>query len=109
MSELRLLRPRRGPETAKAPRSSLQRLIIRKIPQRVASKSPATAWCLEIHDLVLSKCVAGRDRDGPTPQDTLEAGMVQADLLLTRLTTCIAARSYVTTSRSSFAGVVASL
>ncbi len=58
---------------------------MRKIPQRVASKRTAAAWCLEIHDLVLSMCVAGRDRDWAYATDALKAGIVQADVLLARL------------------------
>lgn len=48
-----------GPETAKAPVGWQSRLVRREIPRRVASKQRPIAWCLEVHDLVLSKCVAG--------------------------------------------------
>jgi len=74
-----------GPETAKAPRGWQERLVMRKIPQRVASKRTAIAWCLEAHDLVLSKCAADRDRDWDYATNALETGIVQADVLLTRL------------------------
>jgi Nucleotidyltransferase of unknown function (DUF6036) len=53
-----------GPETAKAPRGWQERLVMREIPPRVTSKRTAVAWCLEPHDLVLSKCAAGRARLG---------------------------------------------
>jgi hypothetical protein len=51
-----------GPETAKAPTGWEERLVA------VAVTNPATgqrAWarCLEINDLALAKCVAGRERD----------------------------------------------
>lgn len=52
-----------GPETAKAPRGWQERLVRREIPARPSSTRVAVAWCLEAHDLVLSKCAAGRDRD----------------------------------------------
>jgi hypothetical protein len=52
-----------GPLTAKAPVGWQDRLVGREIPKRVTSKQKAVAWCLELQDLVLSKCVAGRDRD----------------------------------------------
>lgn len=52
-----------GPLTATAPSGWQDRLVRREIPKRVAGKHTAVAWCLEIHDLVLSKCAAGRDRD----------------------------------------------
>jgi hypothetical protein len=74
-----------GPETAKAPRGWGERLVLRKIPQRVASKRTAIAWCLEAHDLVLSKCVAGRDRDWEYASEALKAGLVQAEVLLSRI------------------------
>ena len=47
-----------GPVTAKAPLGWQTRLVRREIPRRVAAKHTAVAWCLEIHDLVLSKCAA---------------------------------------------------
>jgi hypothetical protein len=74
-----------GPETAKAPRGWQERLVMRKIPQRVASKRTAVAWCLEAHDLVLSKCAASRDRDWDYATEALKAEIVQADVLLKRL------------------------
>lgn len=49
-----------GPHTAKAPRGWQARLVRVEIPARVASDRAPVAWCLEPHDLVLSKCVAGR-------------------------------------------------
>jgi hypothetical protein len=33
------------------------------VPPRLNSPRQPVAFCLEIHDLVLSKLVAGRDRD----------------------------------------------
>jgi hypothetical protein len=74
-----------GPETAKAPRDWQERLIRREIPARVASTRAAVAWCLEVHDLVLSKCVAGRDRDWEYAAEALKASIVDADLLLARV------------------------
>jgi hypothetical protein len=74
-----------GPETAKAPYGWQERLIRREIPPRVAGTHTAIAWCLEVHDLVLSKCVAGRDRDWDYAAEALTAGIVDADLLLSRV------------------------
>src|SRR5437763_6968638 len=48
-----------GPETAKAPTGWKDRLV----PIKNESTGGATGWCLEAHDIVLSKCVAGRERD----------------------------------------------
>lgn len=48
-----------GPETATLPAGWEQRLV------RVsnANTQGATGWCLELHDLVLAKYVAGREKD----------------------------------------------
>jgi hypothetical protein len=74
-----------GPETAKAPAGWQQRLVMRKIPVRHLSKRPAIAWCLEIHDLVLSKCAAGRDRDWDYAAEALKEGVVEGETLLSRV------------------------
>jgi hypothetical protein len=75
-----------GPLTAKAPAGWQDRLVRREIPRRVASETTAVAWCLEIHDLVLSKCAASRERDWIYATETLKAGLVDAKTLLTRAT-----------------------
>lgn len=74
-----------GPTTAKAPAGWQDRLVRREIPMRVAGKRAAVAWCLEIHDLVLSKCVAGRDRDWLYAAEVLQAGLVDPSTLLARV------------------------
>lgn len=74
-----------GPETAKAPRGWRERLVKREIPPRPASERTTVAWCLEAHDLVLSKCAAGRDRDWDYAAEALKAGIVQSDVLLARV------------------------
>lgn len=52
-----------GPETAKAPARWQERLVRVTVPARLNSSRQPVALCLEIHDLVLSKLVAGRARD----------------------------------------------
>jgi hypothetical protein len=74
-----------GPETAKAPRGWQNRLIRREVPPRVASTRTAVAWCLEPHDLVLSKCVRGDERDWAYAAEALRAKLVQPDTLLARI------------------------
>jgi hypothetical protein len=74
-----------GPETAKAPKGWQDRLVRRTIPPRVASGRTAVAWCLEVHDLVLSKCVAGRERDWEYAASALAAEIVDAEVLLARI------------------------
>lgn len=74
-----------GPETAKAPDGWQSRLVRCEIPPRVAARQTPVAWCLEVHDLVLSKCVAGRERDWDYASETLKAGLVESSTLLERL------------------------
>jgi hypothetical protein len=45
----------------------------------------ATGWCLESHDLVLSKCVAGRPHDREYARTAIQAGVVRVDELLRRV------------------------
>ena len=74
-----------GPETAKAPTGWRDRLVRVEIPPRVGQEDGVIALCLETHDLVLSKCVAGRDRDWDFARNALEAGLVEIDELLRRI------------------------
>lgn len=73
-----------GPETAKAPAGWTSRLVRHEIPPRPGSPRAPVAWCLEPHDLVLAKCVAGRERDWDYGREALKADMVQLDTLLAR-------------------------
>lgn len=74
-----------SPGTAVAPAGWQSRLVRVEIPLRVAQKEGAAALCLEAHDLVLAKCVAGRDRDQEFARDALAAGMVRREELFRRL------------------------
>jgi hypothetical protein len=74
-----------GPETAKAPTGWEERLVRVEIPPRVGQVSGAIALCLEAHDLVLAKCVAGRDRDWEFARDALGADLVKIEELLRRI------------------------
>lgn len=47
----------------------------------------ATGWCLEPHDLVVSKLVAGREKDLLFAQDAVRHGLVSAATLALRLRT----------------------
>ncbi|HXN16386.1 MAG TPA: DUF6036 family nucleotidyltransferase [Usitatibacter sp.] len=48
-----------GPDTARLPAGWVERLV----PIRNANTRNVTGWCLEVHDLALSKFVAGRHKD----------------------------------------------
>jgi hypothetical protein len=62
-----------------------ERLVRVEMPARVGQSESAIAFCLEIHDLVLAKCAAGRERDWEFAQDALAANLVQADELFQRV------------------------
>jgi hypothetical protein len=74
-----------GPETAKPPAGWEERLVAVRVPERIAGHGPSVALCLEVHDLVLAKCAAGRDRDWDFARDALEAGLVDGQVLLDRV------------------------
>jgi hypothetical protein len=52
---------------------------------RPGSDRGAIAWCLEVHDLALSKCAAGRQRDWDYAKEAIAGGVVQGDILLARV------------------------
>ncbi|MFL5899438.1 MAG: DUF6036 family nucleotidyltransferase [Solirubrobacterales bacterium] len=74
-----------GPETARAPAGWEDRLVRVEIPRRVGQKVGAIALCLEVHDLVLAKCVGGRARDWEFADAAIAASLVEADGLLLRI------------------------
>lgn len=92
-----------GPETAVAPTGWEQRLI----PIRSENTGGATGWCLEAHDLVLSKCVAGRDRDWEFAEEAVRHGLVDRDELRRRLDDLPLAEDGIEAVRRMVEGVVA--
>ena len=74
-----------GPETAQAPAGWEERLVALSVRSRPGSGRAAVAFCLEVHDLVLAKCVAGRQRDWDFALDALDTGLVDAEELLRRI------------------------
>ena len=74
-----------GPETAVAPAGWEERLVRVEIPARVGQAPDIVALCLEVHDLVLAKCVAGRSRDWDFAGEALVADIVQMEELLRRV------------------------
>jgi hypothetical protein len=71
-----------GPETIKAPAGWQKRLIRVAVPPRPAQKVEPIAYCLELHDLVLAKCAAGRERDWNYAREMLKRELVELDELL---------------------------
>jgi hypothetical protein len=74
-----------GPETAKAPAGWQDRLVQVEIAPRAGSQTGTTALCLELHDLVLAKAAAGRERDWDYVEQVLEAGLADHEALLKRV------------------------
>jgi|SRR5579859_1040053 len=70
-----------SPETAVLPHSWESRLI----PVRNENTRDATGWCLEAHDLAVSKVVAGRDKDRDFVAALLKHRMAEGSILKDRL------------------------
>ncbi|HEY0941651.1 MAG TPA: DUF6036 family nucleotidyltransferase [Steroidobacter sp.] len=66
--------------TATLPSGWRKRLVKISNPNTVG----VTGLCLEVHDLAISKYVAGRDKDREFTRELVKHGMVQRDTLLSR-------------------------
>lgn len=73
-----------GPETAKPPAGWEARLVRVEIPPRIRGVFPV-AWCLERHDVILAKLARGSERDWEYARTAVQAGLVEADVLLQRV------------------------
>ena len=76
-----------GPGTVKAPQGWEDRLQRVPIPPRLVSDRHPVALCLEIHDLVLAKCAALRDRDFDYARAAITAGLVDMATIRARIPT----------------------
>jgi hypothetical protein len=74
-----------GPETMKGPVGWRDRLISVKVSPRPGQKAEPIALCLELHDLVLAKCAAGRARDWDYAREMLRLGLVDYEVLVERI------------------------
>ncbi|MES2705418.1 MAG: DUF6036 family nucleotidyltransferase [Verrucomicrobiota bacterium] len=72
-----------GPETAVVPAGWEDRLV----PVHSEFTGGATAFCLEAHDLAISKLVAGREKDFKFVTALFHHGMVELPVLAERLAT----------------------
>ncbi len=70
-----------GPETPIAPAGWQDRLIRLEVLPIRPKNGTVTAWCLEVHDLVLAELAAGRSHDFDFAEEALRAGLVEADQL----------------------------
>jgi hypothetical protein len=71
-----------GPETAKAPVGWEDRLVRMAVPRRPGQAGMVVALCLEVHDLVLAKCAADRERDWAFAEVALRNDIVELPRLL---------------------------
>ena len=74
-----------GPETMKGPAGWRDRLIRVKVPPRPGQEAEPVALCLELHDLVLAKCAAGRTRDWDYARKMLQLQLVDYEVLVERI------------------------
>lgn len=70
-----------GDRTATLPQGWSDRLIA----VRNANTLGKTGWCLELHDLLIAKYVAGRDKDRRFTAAAARHGLARSDLLVERL------------------------
>ena len=77
----------------------------RLVPFDTPATRGVTAWCLELHDLWISKAVAGREKDREFCRALLQRGAVQADVLESRLDAVPALDTRV---RSAVRGLISS-
>ncbi|MGC1166756.1 MAG: DUF6036 family nucleotidyltransferase [Solirubrobacterales bacterium] len=92
-----------GPETATIPSGWQERLVA----VRNENTGGATGWCLEIHDLVLSKCVAGRERDWEFAEDARRHDLADRDELMRRVVQLPLSRPKLDAVRQTVEGVIA--
>lgn len=75
-----------GPETAKAPAGWEERWVRVAVKKRPGDEDGVVhALCIEAHDLILAKCVAGRERDWGFAAEAIAAGVVEMEVLLGRV------------------------
>ncbi|HVH97690.1 MAG TPA: DUF6036 family nucleotidyltransferase [Enhygromyxa sp.] len=70
-----------GERTATLPHGWEQRLI----PVNNARTRGATGWCLEVHDLAVSKYAANREKDREFVRATIRHGLIHREMLMERL------------------------
>jgi hypothetical protein len=71
----------------------------RLVPVSNENTGGATGWCLEVHDLAVSKLVAGRERDDAFIAVLIRHGMVDGDTLRQRLERVAVDRAHLDTLR----------
>ena len=88
-----------GPETVIAPAGWEGRLVEVVVPAVSRSSGAVTAWCLEVHDLVLAKLAAGRPHDMDFVHEAIRAGLVETGQLMIGIDLMPASHREVTRER----------
>jgi len=70
-----------GPETVVGPAGWEGRLVPLEVQIAPHKDRTVTAWCLEVHDLILAKLAAGRPHDYEFVEEAIRAGLVDLDQL----------------------------
>ncbi|MEO7415603.1 MAG: DUF6036 family nucleotidyltransferase [Thermoanaerobaculia bacterium] len=84
-----------GEKTAYLPQGWKERLIVVQNENTRGAKG----LCLEVHDLLVAKAIAGREKDLSFLSDAAENQMADVDILLHRLATVEAAREVLKNAR----------
>jgi hypothetical protein len=93
-----------GPETPRAPEGWEARLVELRV--EVGKGRFVTGWCMEPHDVVLSKCAAKRERDWDYAETAIRAGLVQTGELTRRVATLPLAERELAIVTGMLAGIV---
>jgi hypothetical protein len=70
-----------GPETVVGPAGWEDRLVPLEVHTAPHKVRTVTAWCLEVHDLILAKLAAGRPHDYEFVEEAIRSGLVDVDRL----------------------------
>lgn len=92
-----------GPETATLPSGWESRLVA------ISNENTggATGLCLEVHDLLISKCVAGRERDWEFAEEAIRHGLADPDELRSRVADLPVGGERLEAVRRTIDGVIA--
>jgi hypothetical protein len=88
-----------GPEALIAPAGWDQRLVRLEVPAVLSSGGTVTAWCLEVHDLVLAKLAAGRPHDLEFAAEAIRTDLVEVERLRRGLELMAESHSDLTAAR----------
>jgi len=95
-----------GPETAKAPTGWEARAVAIRLSPAPHQTSEVIGWCMERHDVVLAKCVAGRPRDWEYAEEAMRHEIVDPDELQRRVSELPVSKAERARVARTLAGVI---